>query len=125
LRRAFTRRSPSSKASGPRCLRVQHPCVWAAQQEGEVLPRCRAGVMCLDWSPGQPTLLAIGLYCGGVAVLDVRGAPGAPPLYEATAAGGKHSDPVWAVRWAPAAGGAPAFHRWPARALQRACFGSR
>jgi len=43
----------------------------------------------------------------------VRGAPGAPPLYEATAAGGKHSDPVWAVRWAPAAGGAPAFHRCP------------
>ena len=69
-----------------------------------------AGVMCLDWSPGQPSLLAVGLYGGGVAVLDVRAAPGAAPLYEATAAGGKHSDPVWSVRWAPAAGGTPAFY---------------
>lgn len=66
--------------------------------------------MCLDWSPGQPSLLAVGLYGGGVAVLDVRGPPAARPLYEATAAAGKHADAVWAVRWAPAAGGAPAFY---------------
>ncbi len=70
----------------------------------------RAGVMCLDWSPGQPSLLAVGLYGGGVAVLDVRSPVGLGPLYEATAAAGKHSDAVWAVRWAPAAGGTPAFY---------------
>ena len=66
--------------------------------------------MCLDWSPGQPSLLAVGLYGGGVAVLDVRAHAAAGPLYEATAAAGKHADAVWAVRWAPAAGGAPAFY---------------
>lgn len=30
------------------------------------------GVMCLDWHPSSPALLAAGLYCGTVMVFDVR-----------------------------------------------------
>eukprot|EP01002_Notosolenus_urceolatus_P013073 NODE_436_length_2087_cov_88.380765_g349_i0.p1 GENE.NODE_436_length_2087_cov_88.380765_g349_i0~~NODE_436_length_2087_cov_88.380765_g349_i0.p1 ORF type:complete len:654 (+),score=236.05 NODE_436_length_2087_cov_88.380765_g349_i0:123-1964(+) len=57
-----------------------------------------SGVMCLDWHPQHPSLLAIGLYDGSVAVYDVR-AKNQKPLHQSTVKTGKHMDPVWQVFW--------------------------
>ncbi|KAK9902835.1 hypothetical protein WJX75_008028 [Coccomyxa subellipsoidea] len=69
----------------------------------EFLMSTRSGVMCLHFHPQHPNLLAVGLHDGCVLVLDVR-QPSARPLYEASAAGRKHTDAVSAVRWAPGEG---------------------
>ncbi|BDA47428.1 Dynein intermediate chain 1, axonemal [Coccomyxa sp. Obi] len=69
----------------------------------EFLMTTRSGVMCLHFHPHHSNLLAVGLHDGCVLVLDVR-QPGARPLYEATAAVGKHMDAVAAVRWAAGEG---------------------
>lgn len=63
-----------------------------------------AGVLCLDFHPQRPNLLAVGCADGGVLVLDVGAPPPAgggpaPPLYAATPASGKHTEPVWQVAW--------------------------
>eukprot|EP00887_Chlorella_sp_A99_P003522 scaffold7.g3522.t1 len=63
-----------------------------------------AGVLCLDFHPEHPNLLAVGCYDGSVLVFDVRAPPPAggrppPPLYASTARSGKHSEPVWQVAW--------------------------
>lgn len=55
------------------------------------------GVMCLDFHPQHPNLLAVGLYDGSVSVFDVRRPT--KPLYSSTAATGKHTDPVWEIFW--------------------------
>ncbi|EIE20032.1 WD40 repeat-like protein [Coccomyxa subellipsoidea C-169] len=69
----------------------------------EFLMTTRSGVMCLHFHPQHPNLLAVGLHDGCVLVIDIR-QPSARPLYEASAAGGKHADAVAAVRWAPGEG---------------------
>lgn len=56
-----------------------------------------AGVMCLDFHPQHPNLLAVGFYDGSVSVFDVRRPT--KPLYSSTAATGKHTDPVWEIFW--------------------------
>ena len=58
-----------------------------------------SGIMCLDLHPEQAHLAAIGLYSGAVAVVDVRKPASTQPAYLSTAATGKHTDPVWQVRW--------------------------
>lgn len=70
------------------------------------------GAMCLDFHPNHPSLLAVGCYDGNVMVYDVAkkggggGAGGTKhggngPIYASSAVTGKHSDPVWQVRWSP------------------------
>jgi dynein intermediate chain 1 len=59
--------------------------------------------MCLHFHPQHASLLAVGLHSGAVLVLDVSKQDSAP-LYEATAASGKHADAVGALRWAPGEG---------------------
>ncbi|DBB04306.1 TPA: Dynein, 78 kDa intermediate chain, flagellar outer arm [Trebouxia sp. C0004] len=56
-----------------------------------------SGVMCLDFHPQHPNLLALGCYDGSVSVYDVRRPT--KPLYSSTAATGKHTDPVWEIFW--------------------------
>lgn len=56
-----------------------------------------SGVMCLDFHPQHPNLLAVGSYDGSVSVYDVRRPT--KPLYTSTAATGKHTDPVWEIFW--------------------------
>jgi len=58
------------------------------------------GVMCLDWHPESPSLLAAGLYDGTVVVYDVRNKHN-KPIYESTVRTQKHTDPVWQVKWNP------------------------
>lgn len=57
-----------------------------------------SGVMCLDFHPTFSSLLAVGLYDGSVVVFDVSKKTNIP-LYQSTAKTGKHTDPVWQVKW--------------------------
>ena len=57
-----------------------------------------SGVMCLDFHPHHPSLLAVGLYDGSVMVYDVRNKVNRP-IRQCTVKTGKHTDPVWQVKW--------------------------
>lgn len=57
-----------------------------------------SGVMCLDIHPDHPYQVAAGFYDGSVAVFNtVEKKDG--PVHRCTAKNGKHTDPVWHVRW--------------------------
>lgn len=60
--------------------------------------KTKFGVTSLDFSSEHPHLLAIGLYDGSVAVYDIRDENDKPTL-ESQHATGKHSEPVWGVKW--------------------------
>nr|XP_022331438.1 dynein intermediate chain 2, ciliary-like isoform X1 [Crassostrea virginica]XP_022331443.1 dynein intermediate chain 2, ciliary-like isoform X1 [Crassostrea virginica] len=55
-----------------------------------------SGVMCLDVHPEHPYMVAIGFYDGSVGVYNVQKKE---PVHRCTAKNGKHTDPVWQVRW--------------------------
>lgn len=57
-----------------------------------------SGIMCLDFHPVYPSLLAIGCYDGNVYVYDIR-LKGSAPIYSSSIKTGKHTDPVWQVSW--------------------------
>ncbi|KAL4227306.1 cytoplasmic dynein with WD40 domain [Mactra antiquata] len=56
-----------------------------------------SGIMCLDVHPEHPYMVAVGFYDGSVGVFNVEKKDG--PLHRCTAKNGKHTDPVWQVRW--------------------------
>ena len=57
------------------------------------------GVTALDFSPTAFNLLAVGTHDGTVSVYDARAPADAPILSSGGGVPGKHSDPVWQVRW--------------------------
>ena len=57
-----------------------------------------SGVMCLDFHPDHPSLLVVGCYDGNVYVFDISNGSN-KPIYSSSIRSGKHSDPVWQVRW--------------------------
>ncbi|XP_078103522.1 dynein, axonemal, intermediate chain 1, paralog 2 [Sander vitreus] len=57
-----------------------------------------SGVLCLDIHEQHSYLVAVGFYDGCVAVYNLK-EEGLEPLYKSTAKTGKHTDPVWQVRW--------------------------
>jgi len=57
-----------------------------------------SGVMCLDFHPQHPSLIAVGCYDGAVMVFDVRMKVNRP-MYFSTIKKRKHTDPVWQVIW--------------------------
>ncbi|KAM6947947.1 dynein, axonemal, intermediate chain 1, paralog 2 [Lycodopsis pacificus] len=57
-----------------------------------------SGVLCLDIHEQHPHLVAVGFYDGCVAVYNLK-EKGLEPVYKSTAKTGKHTDPVWQVRW--------------------------
>ncbi|XP_071751975.2 dynein, axonemal, intermediate chain 1, paralog 2 [Centroberyx gerrardi] len=57
-----------------------------------------SGVMCLDIHEELSCLVAVGFYDGCVAVYNLI-VQGVQPVYKSTAKTGKHTDPVWQVRW--------------------------
>mmetsp|Transcript_8877 Transcript_8877/g.29606 ORF Transcript_8877/g.29606 Transcript_8877/m.29606 type:complete len:619 (+) Transcript_8877:95-1951(+) len=59
-----------------------------------------SGVMCLDFHPQHSSLLCVGLYDGSVLVYDVRNKANRP-IRRCDVKTGKHTDPVWQVKWAP------------------------
>lgn len=57
-----------------------------------------SGVMCLDFHPQHHTLLAVGCYNGNVRIYDIRKTKN-QPIYVSNIKTGKHTDPVWQVKW--------------------------
>ncbi|XP_076850989.1 dynein, axonemal, intermediate chain 1, paralog 2 isoform X1 [Brachyhypopomus gauderio] len=57
-----------------------------------------SGVMCLDLHPQFSYLVAVGFYDGRVAVYNLK-EEGPQPVYRSTSKSGKHTDPVWQVKW--------------------------
>ncbi|KAJ7999770.1 hypothetical protein DPEC_G00197860 [Dallia pectoralis] len=57
-----------------------------------------SGVLCLDIHPYLPHLVAAGFYDGRVAVYNLK-EESRLPVYKSTPKSGKHTDPVWQVRW--------------------------
>ena len=54
--------------------------------------------MSLDFHADYPYLIAAGFYDGSVAVYNMAENTQAPK-YVSTAKNGKHTDPVWQVKW--------------------------
>ena len=75
-----------------RCYSLKNPSF------AEFTFKTESGVMCLDFHPQYSSLLAVGLYDGTVMVYDIRSKVNRP-LYASTAKTGKHTDPVWQIRW--------------------------
>ncbi|XP_064259858.1 dynein axonemal intermediate chain 1 [Passer domesticus] len=59
---------------------------------------CESGVMCLDFHSEHPHLLAVGFYDGNVAIYNLKKAS-PQPSYRSSAKSGKHTEPVWQVKW--------------------------
>ncbi|XP_026859997.2 dynein, axonemal, intermediate chain 1, paralog 2 [Electrophorus electricus] len=57
-----------------------------------------SGVMCLDIHKQLSYLVAVGFYDGCVAIYNLK-EQGPQPVYRSTARSGKHTDPVWQVKW--------------------------
>lgn len=57
-----------------------------------------SGVTALDFSAAHPNLLAVGMYDGTIAIYNVRNRNDMPAL-DSFESQGKHSSPVWQVRW--------------------------
>ncbi|XP_057303702.1 dynein intermediate chain 2, ciliary-like [Hydractinia symbiolongicarpus] len=58
------------------------------------------GVMCLDIHPEHAYLIVVGFYDGCVKVYNLED-KSTKPIHISTALCGKHTDPVWEVRWQP------------------------
>ncbi|CAG5118395.1 unnamed protein product [Candidula unifasciata] len=58
----------------------------------------KQGVTAVDFSASNPNLLAVGYYDGGIAIYNVRKSVDEPVL-DNFATPGKHSGPVWQLRW--------------------------
>ncbi|XP_041317777.1 dynein intermediate chain 1, axonemal [Pyrgilauda ruficollis] len=59
---------------------------------------CESGVMGLDFHSDHPYLLAVGFYDGNVAIYNLKKAS-PQPCYKSSAKSGKHTEPVWQVKW--------------------------
>ncbi|KAM6036603.1 dynein axonemal intermediate chain 1 isoform 3-T3 [Theristicus caerulescens] len=57
-----------------------------------------SGIMCLDFHNDYPYLVAVGFYDGNVAVYNLKKAT-SQPSYKSSAKSGKHTEPVWQVKW--------------------------
>jgi len=57
-----------------------------------------SGVMCLDTHPQYNHFVTCGMYDGSVAVYSTAEKKDGP-VHRCTAKNGKHTDPVWQVRW--------------------------
>lgn len=56
-------------------------------------------VLCLEFSPFSPAILACGLANGNVVVFDVRSRSRTPVYASGGGGGRRHSDAVWGLRW--------------------------
>lgn len=64
----------------------------------EFLYETKSGVLCLDIHPEHPYLVACGFYDGSVGVFNIKDSR-KDAVFLSTAKTGKHTDPVWQVRW--------------------------
>jgi dynein intermediate chain 1 len=64
----------------------------------EFVYNAESGIMSIDLHPDYPNLIAAGFYDGSVAVYNCAEST-QMPKYLSNAKNGKHTDPVWQVRW--------------------------
>ncbi|XP_072270091.1 dynein axonemal intermediate chain 1 [Pyxicephalus adspersus] len=64
----------------------------------EFIFNTESGIMCLDIHKEHPYLLAVGFYDGNVAIFNLKSSS-KQPKYMSSAKAGKHTDPVWQVKW--------------------------
>ncbi|NWX49988.1 DNAI1 protein, partial [Steatornis caripensis] len=57
-----------------------------------------SGIMCLDFHNNYPYLVVVGFYDGNVAIYNLKKAT-SQPSYNSSAKSGKHTEPVWQVKW--------------------------
>ena len=57
-----------------------------------------SGIMCIDFHPRRPHMIAAGLVCGNVAVYNLQNKTH-KPCYVSSCKSGKHADIVWQVKW--------------------------
>ncbi|XP_063813562.1 dynein axonemal intermediate chain 1 [Pseudophryne corroboree] len=57
-----------------------------------------SGIMCLDIHKDHPYLVAVGFYDGNVAIYNLKSNSHQPKVIS-SAKSGKHTDPVWQVKW--------------------------
>uniref|UniRef100_A0A8C2UM17 Dynein axonemal intermediate chain 1 n=1 Tax=Chinchilla lanigera TaxID=34839 RepID=A0A8C2UM17_CHILA len=57
-----------------------------------------SGIMCLDIHVDHPYLVVVGHYDGNVAIYNLK-KPQSQPSFRSSAKSGKHTDPVWQVKW--------------------------
>ncbi|XP_059110125.1 dynein axonemal intermediate chain 1 isoform X1 [Peromyscus eremicus] len=57
-----------------------------------------SGIMCLDMHVDHPYLVVVGYYDGNVAIYNLK-KPHSQPCFRSTSKSGKHTDPVWQVKW--------------------------
>ncbi|KAI8853975.1 WD40-repeat-containing domain protein [Chytridium lagenaria] len=84
----FSRQGPGMIA----CFSLKNPSY------PEFLYVTESGVMCLDFHPQHPSMIAVGLYDGTVLVYNLQKKADAP-LFRSLTKSGKHTDPVWQVCW--------------------------
>lgn len=65
----------------------------------EIFIQTKSGVMSIDIHPEAANLVAVGLYDGSVAVYNLASKDYSVPTHRSTAITGKHTDPVWQVKW--------------------------
>lgn len=78
------------------CFTIKNP-TWP-----EYTFQTESGVMCIDFNPNAPALIAVGCYDGTVMVFDIRfkdNSKPIKPIYQSTVRTSKHTDPVWQVKW--------------------------
>uniref|UniRef100_H2YH09 Dynein axonemal intermediate chain 1 n=1 Tax=Ciona savignyi TaxID=51511 RepID=H2YH09_CIOSA len=64
----------------------------------EYIYSTESGVMCIDVHPTYQYLVCVGFYDGSVGVFNIQ-EKRAGPVYKSNAKSGKHTDPVWQVKW--------------------------
>uniref|UniRef100_A0A8C9A4L2 Dynein axonemal intermediate chain 1 n=1 Tax=Prolemur simus TaxID=1328070 RepID=A0A8C9A4L2_PROSS len=57
-----------------------------------------SGIMCLDMHVDHPYLVVVGHYDGNVAIYNLK-KPHSQPTFRSSAKSGKHTEPVWQVKW--------------------------
>ncbi|KAJ3287592.1 cytoplasmic dynein with WD40 domain [Borealophlyctis nickersoniae] len=84
----FSKQGPGMIA----CFTLKNP------SNPEYLYVTESGVMCLDFHPQHPSMIAVGLYDGSVLVYDISKKSDGP-IFKSSSRAGKHTDPVWQVCW--------------------------
>jgi dynein intermediate chain 1 len=65
----------------------------------EYICKTHCGIMCLDIHQKYPHMVVVGLYDGNIAVFNFA-SKSEDPMYVSNAKNGKHTDPVWQIKWA-------------------------
>ncbi|XP_053152583.1 dynein axonemal intermediate chain 1 isoform X3 [Hemicordylus capensis] len=65
----------------------------------EYIFNSESGIMCLDIHVEHPYLIVVGFYDGNVAIYNLKKPISSQPGYKSSAKSGKHTDPVWQVKW--------------------------